>query len=168
MMRNITTYSTLGDNMKVIQSAATTLGELRPDLDAHGVRYQGMKLMTNPGQVTLESLQAQLPEGEFQLFLMPDKVKSGILGDEYMIDEEEGIEWTDEDWSQSDPEEFEFATGRDLAIARAKRALYLLDKAVSALAHAKSSNKSTSSSDPVLNNLRSEAARLQRNMEMFD
>lgn len=176
-MRKIITYSTLGDNMKELYSAATNLGELQPDLTRAGIRFEGMKLMTNPGQVTLESLQAELPEGEFQLFIMPQKVKSGYCDDE-LVDEcdIDGTIWQDEDWSEQDPDsgDFVFRSYKDLAIARSKRAFALLSKAIDTLAG--TSNNPTNKPDQgkvpqrdhVLDSLRAEAAKLQNNMQMFD
>ena len=175
-MRKIITYSTLGDNMKEVFSNARNLEELMPDLAQAGVRFEGMKLMTNPGQQTLESLQAELPQGEFQLFIMPQKVKSGYSDEELTAeyyDDEDTIGWEDEDWSEEDPDSgnFVFKSAKDLAIARAKRAFALLEKSVQYLTG--HNNKSTSKisapvpSDPILASLRESAEKLQRNMEIF-
>ena len=148
-----------------------------PDLTRANVRFEGMKVMTNPGQVTLESPQAELPEGEFQLFIMPQKVKSGyrdadLISYDEDEDDSEAISWEDEDWSVEDPESgnFLFKTERDLAIARSKRAFALLDKALEALTQVKSRPVAPlpgTSNDPILNSLRAEAAKLQKNMEIF-
>jgi hypothetical protein len=172
-MRKVITYSTLGDNMKEVNSAATTWGELQVDLSRAGVRFEGLRAMTNPGQVTLESLQAELPQGEFQLFLMPQKVKSGYGFDEEseeddMIDENEGIVWDEVDWSTEDPEGFIFRTSKDLAIARVKRAFYLLDKSIDYLTSERPSAPKSATGDPMLQDLRKQAEALQRNMQMFD
>lgn len=180
MTRKIITYSTLGDNMKEVYSAAGTWGELQADLTRAGVRFEGLKAMTNPGQVTLEVPGSQLPEGEFQLFLMPQKVKSGYSDEELIaVDDEDYDEcdvtgWEDEDWSVEDPESgnFVFKTAKDLAIARSKRAFSLLEKAINTLAASstRTSGKKESlptPADPILASLRAEAAKLQRNMEVF-
>lgn len=176
MARRIITYSTLGDNMKEVFSNAMTLGDLQPDLTSAGVRWEGMKLMTNPGQVTLESLQAELPEGEFQLFIMPQKVKSGYSDDE-LVDEygdENATGWEEEDWSVEDPEsgDFVFKSKKDLAIARSKRAFSLLSKAIDVLAGITNRTPNMREAlppptDPILSSLRAEAAKLQKNMEVF-
>lgn len=175
MARRIITYSTLGDNMKEVISSATTWGELQPDLAAAGVRFEGLKAMTNPGQVTLESLQAELPNDDFQLFLMPQKVKSGydIEEDSDLVDEEDGESWEDTDWTLDweNPEDHVFKSYKDLAIARAKKAFALLTKAIDCLSGMtkRSSGRATPPIplDPVLASLRAEAAKLQRNMEIF-
>jgi len=176
MARRIITYSTLGDNMKEVFSSAMTWGDLQPDLVSAGVRFEGLKAMTNPGQVTLESLQAELPEGEFQLFLMPQKVKSGYDDDELIDDDEseDTTAWEDEDWSVEDPESgnFIFKSKKDLAIARSKRAFSLLSKAIDALANvskrpAIGRTALPTPTDPVLAALRAEAAKLQQNMDVF-
>jgi len=161
--------------MKEVFSNATTWGDLQSDLASAGVRFEGLKAMTNPGQVTLESLQAELPEGEFQLFLMPQKVKSGYSDDE-LIDEDADMEdttgWEDEDWSEEDPDSgnFIFKSSKDLAIARAKRAFALLEKAIDVLTSTtKRAGRAPlpTPTDPVLASLRAEAAKLQKNMEIF-
>jgi hypothetical protein len=186
-MRKIITYNTLGENMVEVNSSATVWGELQTDLTRAGVRFEGLRAMTNPGQVTLESLQAELPEGEFQLFLMSQKVKSGVwdededdededdteyeTDDSGMIDSEEGLGWTDEDWTTEDPEQYSFKTPRDLAIARSKRAFHLLGRAISVLIDGSESNKSVEKvkpSDPILNRLKAQAEELKRNMDMFN
>jgi hypothetical protein len=176
MARRIITYSTLGDNMKEVFSSAMTWGDLQRDLATAGVRFEGLKAMTNPGQVTLESLQAALPEDEFQLFLMPQKVKSGYHDDELVAeyeDSEDTTGWEDEDWSIEDPESgnFVFKSKKDLAIARSRRAFSLLSKAIDTLANMSKRpvGKSTlpTPTDPILAGLRAEAARLQQNMEVF-
>lgn len=170
MARRIITYSTLGDNMKEVFSSARTLGELQPELTAAGIRFDGMKLMTNPGQVTLESLQAELPEGEFQLFIMPQKVKSGT-DDSYLIDEEDGISWNSVDWTEESeiPEDYSFRSAKDLAIARSKKAFHYLNKAIEHFANTTSAPATgvRKSGDPMLDNLRNQAAELQKNMNIF-
>jgi len=176
MARRIITYSTLGDNMKEVFSDATTWGDLQPDLTRAGVRFEGMKAMTNPGQVTLESLQAELPDGEFQLFIMPQKVKSGydLIEDQDLIDEEDGESWNETDWNldYENPEEHIFKSYKDLAIARAKKAFALLEKSIGYLTGTinrpvgKPGN-AIPAEDPILASLRSEAAKLQKNMEIF-
>lgn len=174
MARRIITYSTLGDNMKEVISSAMTWGDLQPDLVAAGIRFEGLKAMTNPGQVTLESFQAELPEGEFQLFLMPQKVKSGYSPeDDAECIDEEGITWEEEDWTIEDPEHFCFVSHKDLAIARAKRAFALLAKSIDCLAGTvkpgsrRAGAPLPTPTDPVLASLRAEAAKLQRSMEVF-
>jgi hypothetical protein len=137
--------------------------------------------MTNPGQVTLESLQAELPEGDFQLFIMPQKVKSGY-SDSELVDEhdEDAIDWDDEDWSEEDPESgnFIFRTRKDLAIARYKRAIALFEKSIQELVgqngpKGKPGNPQMNLTksdrrDPILDSLREEALKLQRSLGMFD
>lgn len=171
-MRKIVTYNTLGENMVEVYSSAMVWGELQPDLTRAGVRYEGLRAMTNPGQVTLESLQAELPEGEFQLFLMPQKVKSGWDEDDEEMIEEDGIRWEDEDWTIYDPEDFTFVSNKDLAIARSKRAFYLLGKAIETLSEQDNSHTPISTPlaprDPILEKLKAQAAEMQRNMDMFN
>jgi len=76
-MRSIITYSTRGAKLETIESDATRLGALKEDMDEAGIDYSGLKLMVSETEVTLESDEAVLPEGEFTLMMLPDEVKSG-------------------------------------------------------------------------------------------
>lgn len=175
-MRKIITYSTLGENMKEINSSATTWGELQVDFARAGVSYEGMSAIEGESQVSFESSQARLPEGDFSVFLVPKKVKSGYEGsdDEY-IDEEDGIRWNDVNWSEDEehPEDYTFASLRDLAAARAKKALALLNKAISTLVGESnrarpSQNNQPRTEDPALRAMREQAAQLQKNLDFFN
>lgn len=76
-MRIITVYSTSGKTNVKIESTATTFGEFVPQLREQGFSLDGMKAVVGETKVTLEADSAVLPEGEFKLFLMPLKTKSG-------------------------------------------------------------------------------------------
>lgn len=76
-MRNVTVYSTSGKTNVKIETGATTFGELTPQLREHGFNLDGMKAVVGETKVTLEADGAVLPDGEFKLFLMPLKTKSG-------------------------------------------------------------------------------------------
>lgn len=76
-MRNVTVYSTSGKTNVKIESGATTFGELTPQLRENGFNLDGMKAVVGETKVTLEADGAVLPDGEFKLFLMPLKTKSG-------------------------------------------------------------------------------------------
>jgi len=74
-MRKINTYSTLTNAPGSVMSDATTWGQLKLQL---GDLIQGdMKAVIKETKVTLENELATLPEGEFTVFLFPNKVKSG-------------------------------------------------------------------------------------------
>lgn len=173
MSRKITIYNTIGDNAKEVISSAGTLGELQPDMRRAGVHYEGMKLVVGETQNTLESSEAVLPEGEFSLFLMAGKVKSG--NDEDFIDDEDGIEWDQINWAEEgeNVEDYTFLTVKDLMIARAKKASYYLDKVVEFMISNRNTNSSTTTAETTKNNalmssLRAEAAKLQKNLDVFN
>jgi hypothetical protein len=75
--RRVTVYNTLGQNERSVNSDALTWGELQSHLLQAGVSFSGMKAVVGDTQVTLESRDAQIPQTEFTLFLLPGKVRSG-------------------------------------------------------------------------------------------
>jgi hypothetical protein len=77
-MREIKIISTQGDNNVSLQSAATTWSELQREVNAAGVSTSNMKAMVRETKATLEMADAQLPTGNFTLFLTASKVKSGL------------------------------------------------------------------------------------------
>ena len=60
-----------------IPTEATTWEQLKSDLSKNNVTYSGMKAVIGSTKQTLEHPDASLPEGDFELFLMPVKSKSG-------------------------------------------------------------------------------------------
>lgn len=174
-MRKVITYSTLGENMKEVNSSATTWGELITDLNRAGIRTDGMRATEGETQVSFESAQAQLPDGDFSLFLMPAKVKSGYsIPDEDLIDDEDGITWNDIDWSDEDESinDYTFATPKDLALARAKKAMSLLERAFDTLGNMGNTAPSRVPAperhvDPMIQRMREQAQQIQKNIDMF-
>lgn len=75
-MRTIKIYSTVGTS-GAVETAVTTLGELKPLLAAKGITYSGMKLLIGETRNELSMDESVLPEGDFKLYLMPEKTKSG-------------------------------------------------------------------------------------------
>ena len=166
MTKNVTVYNTLGNNQTSVQTMATTWGELQHDLSLRGVSFSGMTAVVGETQVTLESSQAQLPDSNFRLFLMPQKVKSGSFNDEWLIDWENGISWDSVDWTEYDsvPEEYKFKTKKDLAIARAKKAVGYLEEVIEYLC----TEEDKKPSDPQVENLQKTAEEIKRNMGLYD
>ena len=80
-MRNVLIYTTTGKSGETVATEATTWEELKSDLSKNQVQYNNMKSVVGETRVTLESPKAMLPQGDFTLFLMPIKTKSG--GDEF-------------------------------------------------------------------------------------
>lgn len=119
MSRKVTVHNTVGAKQQSFQSSAETWGELQEEFARHNIPYQGMKAVQGNNQVTLESSQARLLDEDIIIFLVQQKVKSG-MSDDAIIDWEEGLEWTDFDPASESIFEFSWKTEKDLAIARAK------------------------------------------------
>lgn len=77
MTRKIKIYTTNG-MPGTIETNVSTLGELKPLLRQREVNYDGMKLLVGETKNELSQDEAILPEGDFKLYLMPAKTKSGI------------------------------------------------------------------------------------------
>ena len=58
------------------ESAARTFGELKKELN--GVKWSGMRVVERTKKITLQHSDAVLPATDFVLFLVPEKVKSGL------------------------------------------------------------------------------------------
>ena len=81
MTRKIKIYTTNG-MPGTIETNVSTLGELKPILRQREVNYEGMKLLIGETKNELSQDEAVLPEGDFKLYLMPAKTKSGVDFDE--------------------------------------------------------------------------------------
>lgn len=93
-MQKVMVYLNNGTR-KTINSTATKWGELKKEMEAHGVCYNQQKEMAVVGgsEVSLESPDAQLPtDQEYGIYLFPKLVKSG--GDELpkTVTKEEALE----------------------------------------------------------------------------
>lgn len=75
-MRNIKIYSTVGSS-GTITTDVRTLGDLKPLLEQREIDYNGMKLLVGETRNELSVDESILPEGDFKLYLMPQKTKSG-------------------------------------------------------------------------------------------
>lgn len=76
-MRTIRVISSQSDRAKSVESAATTWGELQSDLSSHISDIGNMKAIVRETRVSLESPEAQLPEGNFTVILSMKKIASG-------------------------------------------------------------------------------------------
>ena len=81
MTRKIKIYTTAG-MPGTIETNVSTLVELKPILRQREVNYDGMKLLVGETKNELSQDEAILPEGDFKLYLMPAKTKSGVDFDE--------------------------------------------------------------------------------------
>ena len=87
MTRKIKIYTTNG-MPGTIETNVSTLGELKPLLRQREINYDGMKMLVGETKNELSVDEATLPTGDFKLYLMPAKTKSGVDFDEM----EEAIE----------------------------------------------------------------------------
>ena len=87
MTRKIKIYTTAGIP-GTIETNVSTLGELKPLLRQREINYDGMKMLVGETKNELSVDEATLPTGDFKLYLMPAKTKSGVDFDEM----EEAIE----------------------------------------------------------------------------
>lgn len=110
MSVQVTVYTGTGSS-KVINTEAVKWGQLIDDLSRNAISYNsgGMKAVIGETEVTLESNDAVLPTGNFTLFLLPQKVKSGFeesYEDSYDEDEiEESVApatVSPENWTKGD------------------------------------------------------------------
>jgi hypothetical protein len=76
--RKLVTYNNIGNAKREIMTSASTLGELQLEFDRAGIAYQGMKIIDGKTQHSYESRGAVLPESDFVLFMVPERVKSGL------------------------------------------------------------------------------------------
>ena len=77
MTRKIKIYTTAG-MPGTIETNVSTLGELKPLLRQREINYDGMKMLVGETKNELSVDEAMLPEGDFKLYLMPAKTKSGV------------------------------------------------------------------------------------------
>lgn len=79
---------TLNGVSGIIETNATTLGELKPILRSKSIDYSGMKLLVGETKNELSEDVAILPEGDFKLYITPSKTKSGgVEGDLQIINQ---------------------------------------------------------------------------------
>jgi hypothetical protein len=75
--RIITVFSTKGKQKSKIETDVITWGALQPFLMEEGYDLENLLATENINRRDLLSVDAELPEGEFTVFLRPQKTKSG-------------------------------------------------------------------------------------------
>lgn len=90
-MRTVKIFSTNGI-AGTIQTDAQTLGELIPYLDERGIRHAEMTKMIGETRNEISLEDAKLPEGDFKLYLVPTKTKSGASKEDLTSDISEEFE----------------------------------------------------------------------------
>lgn len=167
MTRKVTVYSTIGGNLTYIDNfGGSVYADLTKEFDARGIAYNNMSVVEGSSQVTYESPVAVLPSGDFQIFLAPKKVKSGYHKDSEYLNDLEGISWNDEEWSSdlTIPEDYQFKSKKDLAIARAKKAQSYLEKVIQYLIE----DEKKAISSPEVSALQKTAEEIKRNLGLYD
>lgn len=77
--RVVKVFATGNDNIIEITTSARTWGELQNELRSQkNMDVSGMNAKVRSSKVTLEHKDAELPTGEFTIFVTPAKVKSGV------------------------------------------------------------------------------------------
>jgi len=76
-MRTIRVISTQSDRAQSIESSASTWGELQSALSGIISNVNDMKAIVRETRISLESPEAQLPEGNFTVILSMKKIASG-------------------------------------------------------------------------------------------
>lgn len=64
---------------KITDFNGSTWGELKNHPTVRGLLVSGLEAILNPGNVTLNMEDAQLPEGDFRVFLVATKNKAGAI-----------------------------------------------------------------------------------------
>jgi hypothetical protein len=65
---------------KRFSTSAQTWGELKGDSNLSGLISGNVEVILNPGSVTLSRDEAELPAGDFKLYIIPTKNKAGMTG----------------------------------------------------------------------------------------
>ena len=81
MTRKIKIFTTAG-MPGTIETNVTTLGALKPLLTQREINYNGMTILVGDTKNELSIDEATLPEGDFKIYLMPAKTKSGVNFDD--------------------------------------------------------------------------------------
>ena len=89
MSRIVKVSTPQSDRMKTvnIDEDVTTWGELQEAFMEAGISVAGVNAVVRETKVTLESKDAQLPDGDFTVFLFTAKVKSGIIDTKALIED---------------------------------------------------------------------------------
>jgi hypothetical protein len=92
-MAKVTVFSTKGQKQTIVETTATTWGELKKDLDIKGIQYDGMQAVVRETKGILKLDGAVLPKGltvgdgvtdDFVLFLSPSKQTAGSINPDDM------------------------------------------------------------------------------------
>lgn len=152
MRKQVTVYSTVGQKKDVVSVEGSVWSQVRSELSAAGVDVNGMQAVIGESQVSLESPQAQVPDSDFTLFLLPQKVKSG-----YSPDDEDDCGCDDDEEDEDDSSLVGQIKGKIREIGANVNDLYSM---VGQLEQ--------SSVDPKIQELKSKAEQLKRDLGLWD
>lgn len=76
-MPRVSVASSATSTAKRFETRARTWAELRPEIEAQGLSLNGVEAVMRPGNVTLTRNDAELPNEDFKIFLVPTKNKAG-------------------------------------------------------------------------------------------
>lgn len=78
-MPRVTVASSASNQPKRFETRARTWRELKPEIERQGLSLAGQEAVMRPGNVTLTRDDAELPNEDFRIFLLPTKNKAGSL-----------------------------------------------------------------------------------------
>jgi len=84
MNREITVYSTRGQQKQIFNTDVNRWGELKSLITQDGSSLDGLVATENVNRTNLEHTDATLPSGDFIVFLRPAKTKSGANDHTYI------------------------------------------------------------------------------------
>lgn len=77
--REIVVASSVSNKAKKFSTTASTLGELKNQSEMNGLFTGSVDFVVKPGNVTLRDDSSSLPEGDFNLYIIPSKNKAGVV-----------------------------------------------------------------------------------------
>jgi hypothetical protein len=78
MSRSVIVASAAGNRAQTIQTSAKTWGELKRETAFAAIYPSGVEAILSTNKTTLNRDEAELPEGSFNIFLVPTKNKAGV------------------------------------------------------------------------------------------
>lgn len=74
--------SSAANKSKKFDTNATSWGQLKSDANLSGLLTGNVEVIVYPGNVTLSRDEAELPEGDFKIYIVPTKNKAGMDEDQ--------------------------------------------------------------------------------------
>ena len=156
----VTVYNQVGQSKKEVEFPGTTWGQLQETLMDAGVPFAGMKAVIGENQNSLDMAGSVVPTNDWTLFLVPNKVESGM--DDYGNDEDGDDYTSDDDDVDSNDDD---SNSPALSIEKLEQIQKLTEASnliAEVVAEIKKAN--TVISDPVLNDLNRKANEIMANL----